>query len=181
MSSDEEDATPGAFKQYHVFVKGWRSAALVELLRNLDALHRRYRSPQGQGSSQGSQPHIRYLSGQVANERKAVAGLPRAAYDANWLAARSEAELEELAIDETPYDFSLSQHLSECVCSFTHTDSRAALTDPTPTVSSHRLRFRSNGRLTGSMCRGQLRLHAGSSASSGTDTGRIFAAAEPNG
>ncbi|KAI0648927.1 hypothetical protein C8Q79DRAFT_904310 [Trametes meyenii] len=105
MSSDEED-TASPFPCYHVSHKPWRAHAVTRFLRVLDALYRRRRSRQGQGSRRGAQPRLRFQSSNVSSQATAVHGLPRNAYDSNWLTARTAVEIEDLNIDETQYDFS---------------------------------------------------------------------------
>ncbi|KAH9858480.1 hypothetical protein C2E23DRAFT_718089 [Lenzites betulinus] len=106
MSSDEED-TEGPFTRYAAFRKPWRHASVTRIMRILDALHRRSRSRSGQGSQRGRGPRVRYMSSQVSPEKRVVRRLPRNAYDPDWLRTRTAVQLEELDIEETPYDFTI--------------------------------------------------------------------------
>ena len=88
---------------------------MTAFLRVLDALHRRWRSEDGQGSLRGAQPHFRYLTDEESTARRAVPGLPRNAYNATWLQDLGRVALADLNVQETIYDFSHTAHIETYV------------------------------------------------------------------
>lgn len=106
MSSDEPDG-PSNPKQYCVLVKPWRNPVLASWLRTFDAVHRRFREDELiPGIQKGAQPHLRVLTDKVDGRRGAVAGLPRNAYNPDWLANLTSVDLEDLNMEPDNYDFS---------------------------------------------------------------------------
>lgn len=105
MSSDEEDSG-SAYRRYRVARKPWRHPQVTAFLRVLDAMHRRWRSRAGQGSLRGAPPRLRFESTDVSTESRPVPGLPRNAYDPDWLNSLTTVQREDLHIDEQLYDFS---------------------------------------------------------------------------
>ena len=110
MSSDEEEE--GApFRRYRVFVKPWRSSSVTQLLRILDALHRRYRQRAGAGTKRGSPPRLRYLCVHKSTS-KAVEKLPINAYDGTWYNSLKGLKKDDIA-PKDPYDFTVDQNVIE--------------------------------------------------------------------
>lgn len=86
MSSDESDHQFGKGQAtYIVYRKGWRSSAVTERLRVLDALHLRQRYHNESRASPGAWPRFRTPNALRISERPAVDGLPRAYYDEHFL------------------------------------------------------------------------------------------------
>lgn len=110
MSSDEEDHYRGT-KHYRVLKKRWRAQELTPWLRVFDAAYRKDRSvPFEQG--QGAMPRLRYTSNAETHRpvRNAVKGLPRNAYDPDWVASLSSYERGRLGMIDEIYNF---QHTAE--------------------------------------------------------------------
>ncbi|KAI0822497.1 hypothetical protein BC628DRAFT_1327195 [Trametes gibbosa] len=110
MSSDEGEYVGEILLHYRIRRKPWRAAWVTQLLRLLDALSRRNRSTQGQGSLQGSRPRLRYISEDTSSAR-AVPRLPRIAYDPVWLAEQRALQVRDLQIREEAYDISVSYNV----------------------------------------------------------------------
>ncbi|KAI9063133.1 hypothetical protein FKP32DRAFT_1572235 [Trametes sanguinea] len=110
MSSDEGEFVGGVLHHYRISSKPWRSARITGLMRLLDALYRRYRSEEGQGSLQGARPHLRYLSEDVSSTRP-VPQLSRDAYDPTWLLGLRPLVRQDLRVQDSPYDFSVPEHI----------------------------------------------------------------------
>lgn len=106
MSSDEEDFSMPGCQLYRVFRKAWRAPVVTHFLRVLDALHRRWRSLNGQGELRGAQPHLWFLTDdEAAEHRRAKPGLPENAYNPAWLASLPSTLLVNLDMEHTVYDF----------------------------------------------------------------------------
>ena len=114
MSSDEEDCSDPARTRLKILKKRWRSSSVTSLMRIADALHRRWRSTQGDGPLRGAQPLDRYLSdefsasgGPVAVLPRPVAGLPRNAYEDRWLTSLSTVRQSEINAIDVALDFTI--------------------------------------------------------------------------
>ena len=103
MSSDESSMEDGV-KHYRVRVKSWRHPAVTYWLRCFDAAYRKMRAGE-KGKTQGASAHLRECSTAVDDSRGAVPFLPRNAYHQSWLSERTSYEIEQLKINETPYNF----------------------------------------------------------------------------
>jgi len=111
MSSDESDHDAGKGEATYVIRrKSWRSKALTELLRTLDAFHLRERYNRASQASSGAWPHFR-ISGEEASMRAAVKGLSKNCYHATWLQDRSPFQLAELAVVKTACDLTMPAHV----------------------------------------------------------------------
>ena len=112
MSSDEEDFTNPGFRLFRVLRQRWRATEVTTMLRVLDAVHHRWRSPTGQGPQRGAPPHFRFLSDVDSDPCRPIPGLPRNAYNASWLTNETTAMVrEDLNVQDTVYDFSHSHEV----------------------------------------------------------------------
>ena len=90
MSSDEEQDIGGG-RQYEVILPAWRSDRLTAWLRIFNALHVRAKRSGLLSVKPGPEPRLRMISGRRSTGGKFVAGLPRDAYDDEWLRGQDEA------------------------------------------------------------------------------------------
>lgn len=109
MSSDEEEYVGGVLQHYRVSSLPWRYKLVTVLLRLLDALYRRYRSKIGQGSLHGARPHLRYLTDVISSNTRGVPGLPRNAYDPEWLDGLRPLQRQDLQVQDTVVDFAVDR------------------------------------------------------------------------
>ncbi|KAI9061492.1 hypothetical protein FKP32DRAFT_1575860 [Trametes sanguinea] len=107
MSSDES-CVENDVVRYDILVKKWRHPDLTSWLRTFDAVHRRQRFSQTNRTTRGAPVHWRNVSTRVDNSRKPVAGLPKNAYNPEWLATLQEMEREELIMQNESYAFTHS-------------------------------------------------------------------------
>ncbi|KAI9059823.1 hypothetical protein FKP32DRAFT_1613968 [Trametes sanguinea] len=107
MSSDEGEYENNILQRYRIHNMPWRDPRVTSLMRLLDALRRRYRSEQGQGDLRGSKCRLRCLSDAQSERTRAVPGLPRDAYEANWLQEQHALAVRDLEIQDGLYDFSV--------------------------------------------------------------------------
>ncbi|EMD36708.1 hypothetical protein CERSUDRAFT_50933 [Gelatoporia subvermispora B] len=109
MSSDEDLHLKGVL-QYRVLLKSWRHERVTNWLRVFDAAHRRSRLNKVNSASRGAPVCNRLRDVKIDETRPAVSGLPRNAYDSQWLAKQGEFDLDDLQINEEQYNFNLSAH-----------------------------------------------------------------------
>ncbi|KAH7908028.1 hypothetical protein BJ138DRAFT_974978, partial [Hygrophoropsis aurantiaca] len=99
MSSDESDhGSRGSEAVYVISSKEWRSNAVTDWLRTLDALHIRLRYNGTWQASQGAWPHCRTPSLRKISSKREVKALPRDFYSSNWLKSRTKFRRNELHV-----------------------------------------------------------------------------------
>ncbi|KAI9062651.1 hypothetical protein FKP32DRAFT_1612425 [Trametes sanguinea] len=104
MSSDESSVENDVV-HYEILVKKWRHPALTPWLRTFDAVYRRLRFSETNRTTRGAPVHWRQVTTRVDNTRAAVHGLPKNAYNPDWLSNLQDMDKEDLAIDEDTYSF----------------------------------------------------------------------------
>ena len=98
MSSDDSDhESGGGAATYAIINKDWRSGAVTELLRLLDALHLRWRYGNNWNATSGAWPHLRLLS-RKSSTLAAVKGLPDNFYSPKFLASLTQEAFDELCL-----------------------------------------------------------------------------------
>ena len=91
-SGDETDHRSANEMRYAIVKLPWRSEALTEFLRALDALHLSGHFTRAGRPVKGALPRVRVPNKRrVDNHAKPVVGLPENFYDKTWLAAQGEA------------------------------------------------------------------------------------------
>ncbi|KAF7799735.1 hypothetical protein EIP86_010977 [Pleurotus ostreatoroseus] len=112
--SDDEADRKDSEEVYNIKALPWRSKALTEFLRALDALHlSTHWTPAGQ-STRGDFPRIRLANPlRISTSAKPVPNLPRCFYDETWLKTLLPHQLLKLNIKEVEVDLTLPPHLNE--------------------------------------------------------------------
>ncbi|OSC96551.1 hypothetical protein PYCCODRAFT_1378950 [Trametes coccinea BRFM310] len=104
MSSDES-CVENDVVHYEILVKRWRHPALTSWLRTFDAVYRKLRFSETNRTTRGAPVHWRQVTTRVDNSRAAVHGLPKNAYNPDWLTTLQDMDLEDLAMEEDAYPF----------------------------------------------------------------------------
>lgn len=105
-------------RTYWIIPLEWRSKELIELLRVLDDLHLISRLKDAGKQMQGNLPRYRKLRPSARGDPKAraVVGLPRNFYDAEWLNNLSDWERRKLRIrDDVHINLSIPSEAKEYV------------------------------------------------------------------
>lgn len=111
MSSDEAESD-GDTVRYRVLKHTWRAPELTPWLRVFDAAYRLDRmKPVAQ--RQGASPRIRYYTNLVSVSLKVPQGLPRNAYNPEWLSSLLPLYRDRLRIRNEDYHFHHLPDLSE--------------------------------------------------------------------
>lgn len=91
MSSDETSDGDGP-RRYRILNPRWRSPLVTAWLRYFDALYNRARRDRVFGNDRGAFPRDRKSAKKESRSRKFVVGLPRNAYEQNWLDKQVDIE-----------------------------------------------------------------------------------------
>lgn len=108
MSSDEEVDSPDGSKskEFRIRRPAWRNKSLDVPLRTIDAVHRICFSLREDG--RGTSGRSRTCEGPPSARTKVVHKLPRGAYDADWLAAKTPEEVEWMVAPDDKVTFDLA-------------------------------------------------------------------------
>lgn len=108
MSTDEEEIVDGAIV-YRILKKPWRAPEVTPWIRVFDVAYRMDRLDPFT-RSQGSVPRVRRPTERVSQSSKVVSGLPRRAYNQEWLEGLSLFQRQRLDISDEDHVF---QHTPE--------------------------------------------------------------------
>lgn len=98
-SGDETDGcTPDGQPRYAIVGVPWRAQRVTTWLRTIDRIHLSTHFKDNGRATPGAFPRYRIPTRRTEHKAGVVKGLPHNFYDASWLEALAESEVEELGM-----------------------------------------------------------------------------------